>query len=366
MNRHGSNHSCDGINDSTWIVGGLIARSRKPHIPVWAIMAAASTFTVLTGLEPLGELDKAIDLDVVLFLVGMFSLVGLTEESGLLKVIVMKLISWANTTRGMLVYTSLVMGLLAAFAVNDTVALMGPPMVRAMAKITGLNPVPLFLILAFSITIGSTMTPMGNPQNLLIAMQSGISAPFMKFMLVLTIPTILNLVLTPLVVMRIYNIENREFKGSLIISEEHLTNKRDAVIAAVFFTVTVAILVVNDVLEIMGFRWIEHRGFIPFIMASLAYILSSNPRAVLNRVDWGTIIFFITMFITMDGVWRSGLLQKWLLHILPGKPESLVAEFLILTVISLLLSQVLSNVPFVKLFIDYLKSIGYNGEDVRA
>jgi Na+/H+ antiporter NhaD/arsenite permease-like protein len=101
-------------------------------------------------------------------------------------------------------------------------------------------------------------------------------------------------------------------------------------------------------------------------MASLAYILSSNPRAVLNRVDWGTIIFFITMFITMDGVWRSGLLQKWLSHILLGKPESLVAEFLILTVISLLLSQVLSNVPFVKLFIDYLKSIGYTGEDVRA
>ncbi|MEL9908446.1 MAG: SLC13 family permease [Desulfurococcus sp.] len=348
-----------------WIIGGLIIRSRRPSIPIWAIMAAASTLTVLTGLEPFDKLGEAIDLDVILFLIGMFSLVGLAEGSGLLKVIAIKLVSRAGSTRGILVSTSIVLGLLAAFAVNDTVALMGPPIVYTMAKITGVDPVPFFLILAFAITIGSTMTPMGNPQNLLIAIESGITAPFMKFMSVLIAPTLVNLVLTPLVVMRLYNIENHVLKGFIIIPEEHLKNKRDALVSGVFFTATIVILVVNDILEIMGFKWIEHRGFIPFIMASLAYILSSNPRATLSRVDWGTIVFFITMFITMDGIWRSGVLNP-LLNIFMSARHGDYRDVLSIAVSSIVISQLISNVPFTKLFIDYMHSLGFTGGDVNA
>jgi len=37
-----------------------------------------------------------------------------------------------------------------------------------------------------------------------------------------------------------------------------------------------------------------------------------------------------------------------------------------ITGISILLSQVLSNVPFIKLFIKYMHSLGYNPRDVNA
>jgi Na+/H+ antiporter NhaD/arsenite permease-like protein len=37
-----------------------------------------------------------------------------------------------------------------------------------------------------------------------------------------------------------------------------------------------------------------------------------------------------------------------------------------ITGISILFSQVLSNVPFVKLFIDYMHSLGYTGRDVDS
>lgn len=344
-----------------WIIGGLIVRSRKPSIPVWAIMAAASTLTVITGLEPFNEMGYSIDLDVILFLIGMFSLVGLADESGLLSLIAVKLVSKARDTREVFIATSLVLGLLSAFAVNDTVALMGPPVVYSMAKITGTDPLPLFLVLAFSVTIGSTMTPMGNPQNLLIAIESGLTAPFIRFVTILSIPTLVNLVLTPLIVMKMYGVGNRGLRGFIAVPEEHLRNRRDALIAGFFFTVTVILLVANDVLELMGIRLVEHRGFIPFVTASLAYILSSNPRKTLSRVDWGTIVFFITMFITMDGIWRSGVIQSWLSLFMPRVPGSRVLEYIELITVSLLLSQLLSNVPFVKLFINYMKSMGYTG-----
>ena len=40
---------------------------------------------------------------------------------------------------------------------------------------------PLLLTLAFAVTVGSAATPMGNPQNLLIAVASGLDAPVLQF-----------------------------------------------------------------------------------------------------------------------------------------------------------------------------------------
>jgi len=76
-----------------------------------------------------------------------------------------------------LVFLSLTMGFLSAIVVNDTVALMGPPIVYLPARSMNIDPGPTFLLLAFSITIGSTATPRGNPQNMLIAISSGMRPP---------------------------------------------------------------------------------------------------------------------------------------------------------------------------------------------
>src|ERR671929_847390 len=88
------------------------------------------------------------------------------------------------------------MGLLSAFLVNDTIALLGIPLVVYVARHAGIRPVVLLLALAFGITVGSVMTPIGNPQNLLIALQSGIPLPFTDFILYLSIPTMVNLFVT--------------------------------------------------------------------------------------------------------------------------------------------------------------------------
>jgi len=67
------------------------------------------------------------------------------------------------------------------------------------------KPIPIVLLfgLAFGISIGSVMTPIGNPQNLLIAIQGGIQLPFITFLTILTIPTIINLLLTD-VILKVY------------------------------------------------------------------------------------------------------------------------------------------------------------------
>ena len=345
------------------LVAFLIFRTRWPHIPVWAFMAFTSFLTVATGLTPIDRLGEAINVEVILFLVGMFSIVGVAESSGLLDALSLLVVSRFRSVRVALVGVSLVFGFLAAVAVNDTIAIMGPPMVLFLSRVLNLDPKPLLILLAFSITIGSATTPIGNPQNMLIAVESGLKAPFISFLYFLLIPTIINLVLVALIVEKLYSIPDK-CVDVLVIPQERIRNPRDALISGVALASTILVLVVNDILAVLSLPHVEHRGFIPFIIAAAMFIVASKPRELVGRVDWGTIVFFIAMFITMDGVWRSGLLLDLLSLALPSPAHGLLG-FAIITFLSLTLSQLLSNVPYVKLFINYMEHIGYTGGDEK-
>jgi Na+/H+ antiporter NhaD/arsenite permease-like protein len=246
---------------------------------------------------------------------------------------------------------------------NDTVALMGPPIAYAISRVARIDPRAMFLLLAFSLTIGSVMTPIGNPQNVLIVGRSGIVAPFLKFVAWLSVPTLLNLMVTPYILIKYYKIKNERVE-SLLMPYEVLRNRRDALIAGVGIIVVIVSLVLNDLLELMGLPHVSRRGFIPFVVAAGMYMLSSNPRKSISNIDWGTIVFFITMFITMEGVWRSGILSPMLEALVPTKLEGF-KNLAAVTAASVLGSQLLSNVPFARLFIKYLESLGYgSGDDI--
>ncbi|MEM0027088.1 MAG: SLC13 family permease [Ignisphaera sp.] len=343
------------------LIASLIARSRRPQTPVWSIMAFLSFITILFRLVKPDELDNVIDLDVILFLIGMFSIVGLAEASGVLEAISTWFIGRFKSRYAVIYASSILFGLLAAIAMNDTVAFMGPPIAYTIARAIDVDPKAMFLLLAFSLTIGSVTTPIGNPQNVLIAERSGLEAPFIRFVNYLIIPTIINLLVTPYIIIKFFRIENKRTQLALV-PHEAIKDRREALLGVIGLLSSIAALIVNDVLQIMGLPYISKRGFIPFIIAAALYIMSRNPRRVLSNVDWGTIIFFITMFITMEGVWRSGVLNPLLNIFIPRKLSGIM-DVISITAASIVVSQVISNVPFTKLVIDYMKSLGYASID---
>lgn len=70
-----------------YLVSMLVIRSRRPQTPVWSIMGFAAFIVVLCDLVSIDELGSVVNIDVVLFLIGMFSIASLADESGLLKAI---------------------------------------------------------------------------------------------------------------------------------------------------------------------------------------------------------------------------------------------------------------------------------------
>jgi Na+/H+ antiporter NhaD/arsenite permease-like protein len=152
---------------------------RRFNIPIWTSMLIGAALMVGFQIIDIQSAFRSINLDVIGFLFGMFSIVSALDKSGVLTVISAKMLSKARNNPSLILLVFVVgMGLLSAFLVNDTIAVLGIPLVVYISNKIGIRSQVLLIALAFGITVGSTMTPIGNPQSLLIALQSGIPLPF--------------------------------------------------------------------------------------------------------------------------------------------------------------------------------------------
>jgi Na+/H+ antiporter NhaD/arsenite permease-like protein len=82
-------------------------------------------------------------------------------------------------------------GILSAVLMNDTLAVVGTPVMLILARKHSMPARPLLLALAFGVTIGSVFSPIGNPQNLLIALHGGLANPFVDFLRRLLLPVLM-------------------------------------------------------------------------------------------------------------------------------------------------------------------------------
>jgi Na+/H+ antiporter NhaD/arsenite permease-like protein len=149
----------------------------------------------ITGqISPIEAL-KSINFDVMPFLFGMFVVGSALEESGYIYYLSCNIFRKAKSTDQLVLFILFGFGIMSAFLMNDTVAIIGTPVVLLLAKKYFLPPKLMLLALAFAVTIGSVMSPIGNPQNLSIALNGKIGNPFITLFKFLLIPTIINLFL---------------------------------------------------------------------------------------------------------------------------------------------------------------------------
>jgi len=164
------------MNPSLGILLGVfvvIACRKVGRIPVriWQAMLAGAVLVVLTGqIHPLNAV-RAIDADVMIFLFGMFVVGEALILSGYLSSLAYRVLHGIRSTQGLVAALLILAGLGSALLMNDTLAIVGTPLVLQLAREHRLNPQLLLMTLAVAITTGSVVSPIGNPQNLLIAIE---------------------------------------------------------------------------------------------------------------------------------------------------------------------------------------------------
>ena len=323
------------------------------RLQIWQIMFGGALAVLLSGKIGVLEALEAVDPDVMLFLFGMFVVGEGLNRSGYLEVLAGKLLGRARSVDGLVLLLIFAAGGLSALLMNDTVAIMGTPLVLELSRRYRLSPKLLLLALAFGVTTGSVMSPIGNPQNLLIAVQSGFENPFLVFFRYLGVATLLNLFVVYLVLRLGFSREFR--KGPLELFEAEITDPELAR-ASKFSLLLLLGLVACKVGVLFLAPELDFRLTWIALLASLPVLLSRRRMEILKKLDWQTLVFFASMFVLMQSVWDSGFFQG-LLAVSGFDPTALPIIFLL----SIGLSQLISNVPFVALYLPTMGSFGASG-----
>lgn len=328
------------------------------RLKIWQIMLGGAVAVLLTGQIGLQDAVQSIDIDVMLFLLGMFIVGVAMRESGFLYHAAHRLFRRAASVDRLLLLLLFSFGMLSAVLMNDTVAIIGTPLVLHYARTLDVSPKMLLLALAFSVTTGSAMSPIGNPQNLLIAVGGGISAPFSSFLSALFVPTVVNLLLA-FIVLRLFFRD--EFDGRPVhLHEDGIEDPKLALLCLVSLII-ISVMIAAKV-AVAALRPDVEFPLTYIALAAAAPIVLLSPRRaeVVKKVDWPTLVFFAAMFVLMAAVWASGFFQSML-----GGVDGLTSIPMILGV-SVVLSQFISNVPFVALYIPLLQDAGAGSAEMIA
>lgn len=321
------------------------------HFGLWQIMLFGAVAVLVTGqIGPVQAL-RAINLDVMLFLFGVFVVGQALEESGYLFHLSYKLFRRAGTADGLILLVLFGVGAASAFLMNDTLAIIGTPLVLLLAKQHRMSPKVLLLALAFAVTLGSVTSPIGNPQNLLVAIHGRMENPFVEFFRYLALPTVINLFAAFFILKFFYR---ESFHGeTLVHARQELRDKSLARLAR-FSLMLIVFLVAVKVILVFTMPQINFRlTWIALIAAAPILLFSTKRFSILRHSDWRTLIFFAAMFVLMESVWNSGFFQSLLAQWNPD-----ITSMGVIFAISVLLSQLISNVPLVALYLPLLTHTG--------
>jgi len=320
-----------------------------------AALLGASFFIVLhvIGQE---EAFRVVDWNVIFLLVSMMIIVGITKTTGLFQYVAIKA---AKIARGdpvrILLLLSLVTALFSAFLDNVTTILILTPVTILIAVELGITPVPFIISQAVASNIGGTATLIGDPPNIMIGSAAGID--FATFLLHLGPVIALNLAIfsgmTYLFFRRNLQVTTErkarimEFDESRSIENVPLLIKCLSVLALV----------------VAGFLFHGPLGLeassIALLGAAALLLLSGKrePDEYYREVEWGTIFFFIGLFILVGGMVELGVIKLLARKVMGLTRGDLRLTSVVVLWVSGVFSAVVDNIPYVATMIPLLQDI---------
>jgi Na+/H+ antiporter NhaD/arsenite permease-like protein len=326
-----------------------IGRVKQLNISRTAAALLGGLLMIFFGIIPIDDLFSIVsqNLSTILLLVGMMLIGASLEISGFFTYVTSKIMSRSSSAKSYFISLSIVVALLSALILNDVVVILITPLVIKIAKAKGYNPIPYALAVIFAANIGSAATINGNPQNVLIgtfpsAVSLGISYSYF-------IEKMAPIAILSLVGMVIYMIIFSKLEGQ---KKENPKDDIQTKINPYAITLSLSILTMAIITFFFDSVLSASIGVISFFYGSLALIVvpmvaKKDPEVLIKKVDWNIILFFIGLFIILDGVIRSNMMSLFLVYI----PQKSTSNIVVLTSITTIFSTLISNVPSVILLL---------------
>lgn len=305
------------------------------------IALVGATLMIVAGLVPLDQaVSRAcIDFETLILLFGMMIIVGMVRLSGLLERLGQWTFRWVRSPHELLAVTILMSGLLSAVLVNDIICLALTPIVLHLARRLRFDPLPHLLGLATAANIGSSATITGNPQNMIIGVQSQI--PYLRFALKLFPIAFMGLAIDFVVIAAVCRSRLR-FDRELARSTPALANTIRQFPGQRRLQVrSLAVALVTIVLFFSGLPI----ALVALGGAAVLLVGRLNPERIYREINWSLLVMFAGLFVVVYG-FRIHVVERWGLEnwtALTTHPVS------VLSVAAVALSNLVSNVPAVML-----------------
>jgi len=269
----------------------------------------------------------AIDWHTIITLSGLMLLTKGVELSGYFDVIGRRMVRRFHHQRRLAMFMVLAAALLSTFLTNDVALFIVVPLTITLKKLCEIPVNRLIIFEALAVNAGSLLTPIGNPQNILIWGRSGLSFPAFIWQMA---PLALVMIATLLLLCRFcFATTPLNYRSGTPIADWHPRLVWSCLGFYLLFIVA---------LDLKQDLW-------GLALVAAGFLLLA--RQVLLRVDWTLLLVFIAMFIDVHLLIQLPALQAILTSTSQLSPPGLW-----LTAIGL--SQFISNVPATILLLNYV------------
>lgn len=279
------------------------------------VLVIAVTLAILSSFISIPKMSY-IDFNVLILLFNLMVVVAAFKELKVLDSIAIGLLKKCNT------YTSISLALVfitfisSMIVTNDVALITFVPLSIVIVRKANINVLKIVIFQTLAANLGSSFTPMGNPQNLFIYSFYNLSPiDFFKITLPIVVLAVLFLVLLVF--------KDKKMNLSLDLEDVKIDNKRDVYLFGGLF-----LIILLSVFHVIDYK-------VTFLI-TIVMVLILNKK-LFSQVDYSLLITFIGFFIFVGNISTMDVVKNFMEGILNSPQSTFLA--------SVLSSQVISNVP---------------------
>lgn len=312
------------------------------------------------------ESSSGVNWTTIFFIAGMMYMVEGMAEAGFFRWLCMELAKLVHFQVVPLFVSFMVLSaVLAMFIDSITVILFLAAITIELAHMLKFDPVPMIIAEIFTANLGGAATMSGDPPNIIVGTSLGFT--FFDFLsntgLIVLISLMVVVIYFYLVCRKSYreSHEQRSHDIQFIAPSIRIENRFTFFSSLAIFLLAVVLLVTHATtgLSVCSIG----------VIAALLTAVTSHKVALklLKRVDWRTLLFFVGLFVVVDGLEQTGVLNIIADFIAAISGGNLIAVILIILWVSALASAFVDNIPFAATMVPVIQTLAAaNGFDLAT
>jgi Na+/H+ antiporter NhaD/arsenite permease-like protein len=300
---------------------------------------------VVSSADAFNSEEYGVDWDVIFLLLGMMVIVGVIKQTGLFDFLAI----WSAKRAGgrpfrILVTLTTITAVASALLDNVTTVLLVAPVTFLICERLDLPAAPFLIAQALASNIGGTATLIGDPPNIIIASEAGLS--YTDFLVHLA-PLVVVLMLVFIALSRwlfrsalVYR-PDRARDLMTLDEREALTDRPLLVRSLAVLALVTAAFVLHGVLH-------YEPSVVALLGAGLLLLIARRDvEPFLREVEWPTLAFFMGLFVMVGALIKTGVIAELAQAVAAATGGSLWVASMLLLWVSGLLSAIVDNIPYV-------------------